>query len=336
MIRKLARIEQITNIQPIENADAIELAAVKGWNVVIKKGEFKITDKCVYFEIDSFLPIKPEFEFLRRTSYKKLGDGTEGFRLKTIRFKGQISQGLVLPLSILGEKQNDFQLDDDVSEILGVIKYEPPIPAMLVGEIKDNFPSFIPKTNEERIQNLIEYYNDWRTLEFYVTEKLDGTSITVYLRNGDLNICTRNFELKESETNTLWKVAKNLNLKEKLSKSSFNAAIQAELIGEGIQTNLYKLRGQTIKVFDIFNIDEKKHLSYEELKDTANFLELETVPMINENFKLPSLINELISYADGKSILNPEANREGIVLRTKNEKRVSFKVISNLFLLNEK
>ncbi len=335
-MRKLARIEEIINIKPIENADAIELASVKGWNVVVKKGEFKKGDKCVYFEIDSFLPVKPEFEFLRKSSYKRLGDGTEGFRLKTIRFRGQISQGLVLPISILGEKQNGFKLDADVSETLRVIKYEPPVPASLTGEIKNSHPSFIPKTDEERIQNLTEYYSRWSNLSFYITEKLDGTSVTAYLNNGNFGICTRNFELKEDEKNTYWKVAKELDLMEKLSRLPFNAAIQGEIIGEGVQTNLYKLRGQEIKVFDIFNIDEGKYLSYEEFMDTSKNLELETVPVIEEDFKLPGSIDELLKYADGKSILNPEANREGIVLRTKEGKRVSFKAISNLFLLSEK
>ena len=335
-MRKLARIEEITNIQPIENADVIELANVKGWNVVVKKNEFKIRDKCVYFEIDSFLPIKPEFEFLRKSSYKKLGDGREGFRLKTIRFRGHISQGLALPMSILGEKQNDFKIGDDVAELLEIIKYEPPMPASLTGETKNAHPSFIPKTDEERIQNLTEYYLDWSNLNFYVTEKLDGTSVTAYLNNCNWGVCTRNFELKEDEKNTYWKIAKSLSLKEKLSQLSFNAAIQGELIGEGIQTNLYKIRGQKVKVFDIFNIDEGKYLSYEELTKTCKNLELETVPVTDENFKLPSSIDELLKYADGKSILNPEANREGIILRTKEAKRISFKVISNLFLLSEK
>lgn len=335
-MRKLARIEEITNIQPIEGADAIELATVKGWNVVTKKGEFKTGDKCVYFEIDSFLPVRPEFEFLRRTSYKKLSDGTEGFRLKTIRFKGQISQGLALPVSILGEKQGKFQPGDDVTEIIGVIKYEPPAPASLCGEIKGPHPVFFPKTDEERIQNLVEYYPDWRDLDFYVTEKLDGTSITAYLNNKDFGICTRNNEIKEDEKITYWKIAKELNLKDKLSSLPFNSAIQGELIGEGIQTNFYKLRGQAVRIFDIFNIDEGRYLTYDEFMTTVKSLGLETVPLTNECFKLPHTMEELISSADGKSTINPNANREGIVLRTKKDKRISFKVISNQFLLSEK
>ena len=335
-MRKLARIEEITNIQPIEGADAIELAMIKGWNVVVKKNEFKIGDKCVYFEIDSFLPLKEEFEFLRKTSYKKLSDGTEGFRLKTIKFRGQISQGLALPVSILKEKQKDFKSGDDVSEITGVIKYEPPAPASLCGEIKGPHPSFFPKTDEERIQNLTEYYSGWHDLDFYVTEKLDGTSMSAYLNNGDFGICTRNNEIKEDKSITYWKVAEELNLKEKLSSLPYNAAIQGELIGEGIQTNFYKLRGQTVKFFDVFNIDEKRYLFYEELLATIKKLGLDIVPVTNECFKLPKTVEELIRYADGKSTIKPEADREGIVLRTKKDKRVSFKVISNHFLLKEK
>ncbi|OGI07719.1 MAG: RNA ligase [Candidatus Melainabacteria bacterium RIFCSPLOWO2_12_FULL_35_11] len=335
-MRKLARIEEITSINLIPGADSIELATVKGWNVVIKKDEFKIGDKCVYFEIDSFLPVKPEFEFLRKSSYKRLGDGTEGFRLKTIKFRGQISQGLALPVHILGKKQNDFKLGDDISEELGVIKYEPPSPASLAGEAKGPYLSLFPKTDEERIQNLTECYETWKDLDFYVTEKLDGTSITIYLNNGDFGICTRNFELKEDKNITYWKVAKELNLKERLSMLHFNVAIQGELIGEGVQTNLYKIRGQTIKFFDVYNIDEKRYLFYKEMMKTISKLGFEAVPLVEENFKLPNIIDELLLYADGQSILNPQASREGIVLRTKKDKRVSFKVISNLFLLKEK
>lgn len=145
-----------------------------------------------------------------------------------------------------------------------------------------------------------------------------------------------NVVIKKDEKNTYWKVAKELNLKERLSMLHFNIAIQGELIGEGVQTNLYKIRGQTIKFFDVYNIDEKRYLFYEEMMKAISKLGFEAVPLVEENFKLPNIIDELLLYADGQSILNPQASREGIVLRTKKDKRVSFKVISNLFLLKEK
>jgi len=146
-MRKLATIRKIDDLQPIEGADRIELAIVDGWKVVVTKG-LNIGDKIAYCEIDSFLPIKPEFEFLRKSSYKKLIDGTEGFRLRTVKLKGQISQGLCIPLNELPQLANN-QIGDDVSEILGITKYDPPIPASLSGLAKGNFPTFLKKTDEE-------------------------------------------------------------------------------------------------------------------------------------------------------------------------------------------
>jgi RNA ligase (TIGR02306 family) len=154
MERKLATVRKIKEIKPIEGADLIELAIVDGWQVVVAKNvEHKVGDKIVYCEIDSFLPIREEFEFLRKSSYKKMGD-QEGFRLKTIKLKNTLSQGLILPYSVLPVAQfataNDLPEGMDVSEMLGIIKYDPPIPAQLVGKVKGNFPSFLRKTDEER------------------------------------------------------------------------------------------------------------------------------------------------------------------------------------------
>lgn len=148
MSRKLATIRKISEIKPIEGADKIELAIIDGWQCVVKKNEFNVGDTCIYCEIDSFLPIKPEFEFLRTSSYKKMGD-IEGFRLKTIRMKGQISQGLVLPISVLPE--GPYCNDLDVTEILGIKLYEAPVLAQLQGQMRGNFPHFISKTDEERV-----------------------------------------------------------------------------------------------------------------------------------------------------------------------------------------
>ena len=149
-MRKLVTIQEIEDIQPIEGADSIEKAKIKEWWVVVKKGEFIVGDYCIYFEIDSFLPIKPEYEFLLRgSSPKKMlvdGQEKEGIRLKTIRLKGQISQGLALPIATIANNLPK-EVGTDISEILGVIKYEPPIPANLAGVVKGNFPSFIPKTD---------------------------------------------------------------------------------------------------------------------------------------------------------------------------------------------
>jgi RNA ligase (TIGR02306 family) len=333
IMRKLATIQKISEVQPIEGADKIELASVLGWKVVIKKDEFKPGDLCVYCEVDSFLPIKPEFEFLRKSSYKKMSDGTEGFRLKTIKLRGQISQGLIIPLSSLNEDISNFNIGDDITELLSIVKYEPPIPAQLAGEVKGAFPSFISKTDEERIQNLIEYLPAYINTPFYVTEKVDGTSVTIYFNNGEFGICSRNLELKENAENTYWKVVRELDIENKLRNYGKNIALQGELLGEGIQKNIYKIRGQAIKFFDVFDIDKYQYYDYNSFIEILKNFGLETVPVIDDSFSLPGSVDEILLMANGKSVLNPAANREGLVFRAIAEKRFSFKAISNNFLL---
>jgi len=362
MERKLASIQKIREILPIEGADAIELAVVNSWKVVTKKGEFKPGDLCVYFEIDSFLPMEKDFEFLRKSSYKKMGD-LEGFRLKTIRLRGQVSQGLCLPLSIL-EKDDEMKIgiskqpwgdqlqlgpyDDaivieegtDVTAYMCVLKYEPPIPAELSGKVKGGFPGFIRKTDEERVQNLTKDFESMRNTSYYVTEKLDGSSATYYFKDGVFGVCSRNLELIETPENTYWKVARELFIEEKLGTLDENFAIQGELIGEGVQGNPYKIKGQTLKIFNVFNIDKQEYLGLDAMfgfleKINTDHAPLELVPIINYEYRLPDTVDAILDQAEGKSYLNKETEREGIVIRNTN-KSVSFKAISNSFLLKEK
>ena len=336
MERKLASIQIVKEIKPIPGADMIEVVRINNWDVVSKKGEYKVGDFCIYCEIDSFLPIREEFEFLRKTSYKKMSDGSEGFRLRTIRMRNQLSQGLILPIHILplGELVSEGK---DVTEMLNIVKYEPPIPAELAGKVKGLFPSFIRKTDEERIQNLSDKYEAIKNSgkDFYVTEKLDGTSATFYVKDGEFGICSRNLELLDSEDNTFWKVARELNLEESLSKLGYNICIQGELIGEGIQSNPYKMRGQSVRFFSTFNIDEQKNIPFTKFLILMEELGLKTVPVLDYNFELPNTIDELLVLADKKSELNGNFDREGIVIRSY-DRKISFKVISNQFLLNEK
>lgn len=334
-MRKLASIRQISELLPIEEADKIELAIVDSWKVVVAKG-LKVGDKVVYCEIDSFLPIKPEFEFLRKSCYKKLIDGTEGFRLRTIKLRGQISQGLCIPLHELPQIA-DKEVGEDVSEILEIIKYEPPVPAQLAGSAKGNFPSFLRKTDEERIQNLTKEYQEYLTSgkQFYVSEKLDGSSATFYLRDGQFGVCSRNLELLENEGNSFWKVARDLNIEEKLKTLPFNACLQGELIGEGIQGNPYKIKGQDVRFFNLFNIDTYEVLPVNDLVTFCKNVGLKVVPMFDLDLgekDLPVTIDELLVLAEGKSALNFETEREGLVIRSVDSK-ISFKVISNKFLL---
>ena len=334
MSRKLASIVTIENLSPIPEADLIEVATVKGWKLVVKKNEFKVGDPAIYCEIDSFLPIREEFEFLRKTSYRKMRD-LEGFRLKTIKLRGQISQGLLLPVDILGDLS--YQIGDDVTERLGIIKYEPPIPASLIGVAKGPFPSFIPKTDEERIQNLAERYETLKAYRYQVSEKLDGASVTYYYKDGGFGVCSRNLELIEASDNTLWKFAKANNLPQKFAGLERHIALQGEIIGEGIQGNPYRRTGQTVRFFYAYDIDKRTYLSPAEFLSLLDDWELQSVPLLESDYLLPETIDDLLTFADGPSELSPagrRVTREGLVFRNE-DRTISFKAISNRFLLNE-
>lgn len=331
MERKLASIQKIISITPIEGADKIELCQVNNWKVVAEKGLHKVGDLVIYCEIDSFLPIHPEFEFLRKSSYKKMSDGTEGFRLKTIRLRGQLSQGLLLPHSLLSNKFNE---GDDVTKYLNITKYEPPIPANLAGQMKGNFPSFIPKTDEERVQNLTKYYESYKQHQFYITEKLDGSPATFYLKDGVFGVCSRNMDLLETEGNTFWKVARELDLENKMKEYRSNVTFQGELVGPGIQKNPYGFNKHKVFLFNIFDIDRQQYETFDNLLYYSTKLNLDIVPILNHKFQLPATIDELLEMAEGKSLLNNETEREGLVIRSL-DRKISFKVISNKFLLGE-
>jgi RNA ligase (TIGR02306 family) len=225
----------------------------------------------------------------------------------------------------------------DVSELLGIQKYEPPIPAELAGKVKGLFPSFLRKTDEERIQNLKTEYEEWKNSDktFYVTEKLDGSSATFYINDDVFGVCSRNLELLETEGNTFWKVARELDLETKMREFGGDFSLQGELIGEGIQSNPYKIKGQTVRFFNVFDIEDSEYLTLHQFKFITNELGLETVPILDEDFTLPQSVDELLDYADAKSVLNSDFDREGVVIRS-TDRTISFKSISNKFLLKEK
>jgi RNA ligase (TIGR02306 family) len=334
--RKLASVVKIVDIQPIVGADAIMVASVKGWKVVVKKDEYKVGDLAVYYEIDSFLPVRTQFEFLRKSSFKRMGS-TEGFRLKTIRLRGQISQGLLTPIP---EGISNPKEGDDLTETLGIVKYEPPIPAQLAGKIKGTFPSFIPKTEEIRIQNFESEVGFSPVGErAYVTEKLDGTSFTCYFNNGVFGVCGRNWELTETNDNSLWRMANVLQLKEKMTKHGKNIALQGELIGAGINGNLYGLQDHKLFFFTGYDIDKGRRMFFDELEWVLFGMDLQMVPVLEKyGFVIPNegnVVDYMLKYAEGKSVLNMEVDREGVVVRGL-EREFSFKAISNTYLLGNK
>jgi RNA ligase (TIGR02306 family) len=327
-MRKLASIQRIRALEPIEGADAIERATVLGWQLVVKKKEFQVGELCIYCEIDSILPEKPEFEFLK----------SRGMRIRTIRLRGQISQGICFPLAFLPEGTNIAE-DADVTEILGVEKYEPPVPANLAGVMKGTFPSFIPKTDETRVQVLQSLLSKYVGTQCYLAEKLDGTSVTYYVNEGVFGVCSRNLELEEAEDNTLWKVARELEIENKLKSLGKNIAIQGEMIGEGIQNNKYQLKGQKPYFFNVFEIDSHTFLGFVDFQAFVKGFGWNTVPILDTNFELTDNIDNLVTLSIAKSVLNTKLHREGIVIRPFQEiinpryGRVSFKAINPEFLL---
>lgn len=326
-MRTLASIQKIAKLEPIPGAAAIEKATVLGWSVVVKRGEFKIDDLCVYVEIDSILPNKPEFYFLEKSK----------FRIKTIRLRGQVSQGICFPVSILpAGKYSDGQ---DVTEMLKIIKYEPPIPAHLAGKVKGPFPNFIPKTDEVRIQSCPQILERYQGIEFYATEKIDGTSMTIFVKDGELNICSRKLCLVKDPGNTFWQMAEKLDLEGKLKAAGEKYALQGELAGEGIQKNTLKVKAQKYFIFNVYDFAAGHFLDWEETQKIVSGWDLDMAPVVSESCFLPKNIDDIVAFATRKSLINPDSWVEGVVFRSKTETydedlgRLSFKVVNPEFLL---
>jgi len=322
-----ATVQIIKNVEAIENADMLEQATVLGWKVVVKKGEFKIGDKCVFVELDSLLPEKPEFEFLRN---KK-------FRIKTVRLRGALSQGIIFPLSILPSKEYDlYEESEDVSEIIGVTHYEKPIPVNLRGQVKGNFPPYIPKTDEPRIQNYPNILDEFMGVDCYISVKCDGTSATFSMKDGDFNVCSRNLAYKETDEIIYWKIAKKYNI-EKILSLYKNYAIQGEICGPGIQKNRLGLKDYELLVFDLWDIDNQEYLDFEEMMFFCRLNGLKTVP-IEEVIAFNFTFDKLLEKAKGK-YEGTSNRREGIVIRPLMgrysrtlKRRLSIKALNNEYL----
>lgn len=335
-MRKLATVRRISELRPIGGADRIELALVDGWQAVVKRGDFVAGEVVIYCEIDAFLPVREEFEFLRKSSFKRMGEQA-GFRLRTVKLRGQISQGLILPLSTLpgGVDGQSLEIGSDVTAELGIIKYEPPVPACLTGEVVGGYPSTIRKTDEERIQNLAAEYTAYRGLPFYVTEKLDGTSFTAFYDN-ELGVCGRNWQYANDDKNSYWQIAEQLQLRDKLARLGRRLAVQGELVGPGIQGNRYKLREQQLFVFNVFDMDRYGYLEKTDVNEVCETLQLQQVPFVHVR-EVPGTLTEILQIAEGPSQLNPQTEREGLVwVHGSGTDRISFKTISNRFLAEEK
>ena len=336
--RVMARVVRIDAINAIEGADQIEVAQIGGWKVVVKKGEYTAGSLAVYAEVDSWVPhsIAP---FLTKPGQSpKVYNEVEGQRLRTIKLRGQISQGLLLPMSIRGSDGLVvgalFTEGDDVTEFLGVQKWEPPA-EFRAANAKGSFPHFIPKTDQERIQNLSRSLEKWNAEkhQWQVTEKIDGSSMTVFYKDGEVGVCSRNLELKDDGTSTFWETAKSEGLVEKLISLGKNIALQGELIGGQIQGNAYKVDKFQFHLYDIFDIDTQQYLTPKDVEGTALQLNIRHVPVLEQFTTFDVRMDDLIAYAEGKSVVGAKPEREGLVFKSLTEPGTSFKVISNKWLL---
>jgi RNA ligase (TIGR02306 family) len=331
MERKLATIRKINEIKLIPDADKICAYRVDGWWVVDSIGKYNVNDLVIYCEMDSWIPheIAP---FLSKGQEPREYNGVKGERLRTVKLRGQVSQGLLLPVTLT------FWRDEgtNVTDSLGIQKWEAPIPAQLAGDVEGNFPTVIPKTDQERIQNLTEELKTWQgnnAFTWEITEKCDGSSMTVFVHGDREGVCSRNWALKETAGNTLWAVARREQLIEKIRQTGRNLALQGELIGEGIQGNAYNVKGQDFRLFDIYDIDRGEYLGPLERRVFAETHGIKHVPVIATEMVIEEWVTGLLTMADSVSTLNPKTNREGLVFKCNTFGGPSFKAISNRWLI---
>ena len=339
-MRKLASIQRISDVRPHPNADKLDICTVLGWKVVTVRGEYKVGDLCVYCEIDSIMPERPEFEFLRQRN----------FRIRTVKLRGELSQGICFPLTILPVYDEPYEEHLDVTDVLGVTKFEPA--AQSVGEftVKGSFPHFLQKTDETRVQNLVErdiltqYYESSRRNQgsWYVTEKLDGTSTTYFVSHGEFSVCSRNLELFDPRkeelttrvTSPYWiPVEREKYDKTLLSLNGRNIAVQGETVGPGVQGNKLKLPQVEFFAFQVIDIDTGTMFSYDEFIEFCNKYNFKHVPIVSAEFTLTDTVDSYLEFAERKSLINPDVWAEGCVFRMKADPRTSFKAINNKFLL---
>lgn len=354
-MRKLASIRRIADIQPIPDADAIEVATVDGWKVVVKKGEFKVGDLAIYFEIDSWVPHALAPFLTKNAAIPRQYNGVEGERLKTVKLRGQLSQGLLLPLNIMAgvdkkvsyepggyvkygdhESVRLWEEDTDLTDILDVQKWEAPIPAQMQGQAKGTFPTqYAPKTDQERIQNLWRKVDQRRDELYEISVKLDGSSCTVFVIDGEVRVASRNMELKINEENmgnAYVQMAVEAGQK-LLDAGKDNVAVQGELMGPGIQGNRENFKEVRFFVFDVVDCTTREKILPDDRAKFVTECNLEHVPLLGtyREFPYATLDEALEEVSKMKSINHKIA--EGIVFKSCVDPEWSFKIISNRFLL---
>lgn len=346
--RKLASVRTVTDIKAIPDKDRIVQYDLDGWKVIDQKDKYKVGDLVVYLEPDSFVPNSLVPFLTKEGKTPKTFAGISGEILKTVKFGGAISQGIILDSSKVNP--DDLVEGKDLTDTYQIYKYEAPVKSFRGSSMpKGNFPYFIHKTAQERVQNIKSYLLASRGANevFEVTRKLHGMSMTVYNSGNTVGVCSHNVDLLESPDNLFWKQAHALDLVKALKDhwilTNKDLAIQGELIGVGCCNNQYKLAGNAFYVFDIFDIKQQKYLLPHERYVTIEALkesgarELESVPAYSrisllEGFNPDNIINELLEFAD---IEYSRTGHEGLVYKSL-ERDFSFKVVSNLWLANTK
>lgn len=338
MPRKLASVQYVHDIWPIEGADRIECIGVLGWRCVAKKGEFSVGDLCVYFEIDSFLPPNERFAFLgdaNRKANELLG---EGYRLRTQRFRGQISQGLALPIDIL--PAGHWEIGADVTALLGVRKWIVSERATSSGTIIGALPPEVPKTNETRVQAEPNLLQEFAGLPYYITTKLDGTSVSMYRVGGRFGVCGHNYELADDGKCSFWKWAHEHEVEDRLKRANLDDVVfQGEFCAAGIQGNPLGLKRPEWYVFTVRDVQEGRRLGLEEMTTACTAAGLAMVPVEETGDDLPyHTVDDLLVrarglYANGRT-------KEGIVIRPQKPVyspivggSLSMKVINNDYLI---
>jgi len=354
-MRKLCYPTTVSSLSPIDGADRLELAHLSGhaWKCVVGKGEFHPGQRVVYFEIDSALPTTDErFRFLEPRCLKqwKIGDKIVDrcYRIRTMTLRGALSQGLVMPFSAFPEIA-EAKDGDDVTDALGVRHYDELSATMLAVihpgmgdlQVKGPFPSWIPKTDEERIQNLPDWPEQYATVLWQVSVKCDGASATMFWApstrpDAPFGVCSRNLELKLEGRNAYTEMAEKFQVAAQLERLGREIAVQGEVVGPGMNGNRDRLVERDFMVFRMWDIVEQRWLSTAECRGLCAELGLHHVPVIDPAITLREIggVDEILKFAEGKTANGNE--REGLVFKTcGNGMRMSFKAVSNRYLLKE-
>jgi len=333
-MRSLVTIQKVKEISSIPDSDFLEIAHVMGWQCIAKKNEFKEGDLGVYFEVDSFLPVDERYEFLRASSFRDNADNGQGFRIKTMKMRGQLSQGLLLPLEKFPELAGCGE-GTDVTEKLNVKKWYIPETANAGGTIIGDRPFGIPASDEIRIQSALELLDELNGKPYYITTKMDGTSGIVYYIGGKIGCCSRNKEVKDEQDSLYWMPVYKYGLKEKFANLGKNIVLTGEICGPGIQKNKLRLAEVEWYVFDVKDADANRYLPYDDAVKLCAGLGLQTVPLEERGEAFGYSLETLLEKSKGK--YPSGLDKEGIVVRlSSSPKAVSFKVLNNDALLKEK